>query len=168
MLAENLAAGGIQGLFALAAATGHLTVGAIYGFAVVLSVALTFQRLAYGSSIPQLVPKQYLGHANGLLQIVGGTSSVLAPLLAAGLLALIGLDGILALDVTSYAVAVAVTAAVRFPNTLPWRRRETLGEEIRQGLRHSWGNRGLRSMLLFFAVLNIFLSPLFLLLTRSP
>ncbi len=165
MLAADCAAGAAQLLFALLLWSGQLRLPYIYGFVMVLSVALTFQRLAYGSAIPQLVPKHYLGHANGVVQMIGGGAQVMAPLLATGLLATIGLSGILALDVAGYAVAIAVTAAVRFPRTLAWRRRESLGAEIRAGLAYSWGNRGLRSMLLFFAVLNIFLSPLFVLLT---
>jgi MFS family permease len=48
---------------------------------------------------------------------------------------------------------------------MAWRRRETLVAEMIGGWKYTWGNRGFRSMLLFFAVLNIFLSPLFLLLT---
>ncbi|MFE9427313.1 amino acid adenylation domain-containing protein [Kitasatospora sp. NPDC006697] len=165
MLAADCLAGATQLALAVLAATGHLDVGYLYGFVMVLSVAVTFQRLAYGSAIPQLVPKRYLGHANGVVQMIGGGAQVLAPVLATGLLAAIGLGGILALDVASYAVAIAVTAAVRFPDTLAWRRKESLGAEIRAGLAYSWGNRGLRSMLLFFAVLNVFLSPLFVLLS---
>ncbi len=54
---------------------------------------------------------------------------------------------------------------VRFPRTLAWRRKESLTAEIRDGFRFSWGHRGFRSMLLFFMALNVFLSPLFLMLT---
>ncbi|GAA2748108.1 amino acid adenylation domain-containing protein [Kitasatospora cinereorecta] len=165
MLAADAAAGGVQLAFALLLWSGGLSVPYIYAFVMVLSVALTFQRLAYGSAVPQLVPKHYLGHANGVLQMIGGGAQVLAPLLATALLAAVGLGGILALDVASYVLAVAVTAAVRFPGTLAWRRRESLGAEIRAGLAHSWGSRGLRAMLLYFAVLNVFLAPLFILLT---
>ncbi len=165
MLAGDLAAGLTQAALLGLLVTGGLHAWHIYALLVSLSLALTFQRLAYASAVPQLVPKQYLGHANGIVQMTGGVALFVVPLVAVGLLAVIGLRGILVLDVASYAFAVTVVLLVRFPKTLPWRRRESLGAEIRHGFTYSWQHRGFRSMLLFFAMLNIFLSPLFLLLT---
>jgi hypothetical protein len=80
-------------------------------------------------------------------------------------MAAVGLKGILVLDVLSYTVAIGVLSVVKFPRTLPWRRRETLVAEIRYGFAYSWHHKGFRAMLLWFAGLNIFLSPLFLLMT---
>ncbi|MEU1088038.1 amino acid adenylation domain-containing protein [Streptomyces sp. NPDC005576] len=145
--------------------TGNLHSWEVYVLLGVLSLALTFQRLAYASAVPQLVPKQYLGHANGIVQLAFGTAQFVVPLVAVALMAAIGLRGILVIDVVSYAVAVGVLLAVRFPRTLPWTRRESLVSEIRHGFAHSWRNRGFRAMLLWFAGLNLFLSPLFLLIT---
>jgi amino acid adenylation domain-containing protein len=165
MLAGDTAAGLTQLGLGLLLWTGHLRVWEIYPLLVCLSLALTFQRLAYASAVPQLVPKRYLGHANGVMQLAGGMAQLLVPLVAVGLLAAVGLGGILALDVASYAVAVAVVLAVRFPRTMAWRRREPLLTEIAEGLRYSWGQRGLRTMLLWFAGLNVFLAPMFLLIS---
>ncbi|NUR59075.1 MAG: amino acid adenylation domain-containing protein [Catenulispora sp.] len=165
MLVGDAAAGGTQLLLAVLFWTGQLRIWEIYPLLACLSVALMFQRLAYGSSIAQLVPKQYLGHANGVVQMIGGVAQVLVPLVAVGLLAAIGLGGILAIDIGSYAVAIAVVLAVRFPTTMPWRRKEKLLAEITHGLRYSWGQPGFRAMLLFFATLNVFLAPLFLLIS---
>ncbi|WP_307794069.1 non-ribosomal peptide synthetase/MFS transporter [Actinacidiphila bryophytorum] len=165
MLCGDIGAGGTQLLLGILLWTGSLQTWHIYPLLAMLSVALTFQRLAYSSAIPQLVPKQYLGHANGVVQMVGGGATALMPLLSVALLAVIGLGGILVIDVASYAVAVAIVLLVPFPRMLAWRRKEPLGKEIREGIRFSWGHRGFRSMLLFFMVLNVFLSPLFLMVT---
>ncbi|SHM91192.1 non-ribosomal peptide synthetase/MFS transporter [Actinacidiphila paucisporea] len=165
MLCGDIGAGGTQLLLGILLWTGSLQTWHIYPLLALLSVALAFQRLAYSSAIPQLVPKQYLGHANGVVQMVGGGATALMPLLSVALLAVIGLGGILAIDVISYAVAVAIVLLVRFPRTLAWRRRESLATEIREGFRFSWGHHGFRSMLLFFMALNVFLSPLFLMVT---
>ncbi|MEO3974855.1 amino acid adenylation domain-containing protein [Streptomyces sp. CAU 1734] len=127
----------------------------------ILSVSLTGQRLAFQSAIPQLVPKRYLGHANGAVQVSGGIAQVIAPLAAVGMLAAIGLGGVLLLDVISYTVAATVLLIVRFPRTLPSTRRETLRQEIVAGFRLVVGQRGFRAMLVFFAVLNLFLPVLF-------
>ena len=165
MMLGDAAAGGTQLVLGVLLWTGHLQIWEIYPLLVSLSTALTFQRLAYNSSVAQLVPKHYLGHANGVVQMVGGVAQILVPLFAVGLMAAIGLSGILVIDVASYAVAVGVVLFVRFPATMALRRRETLLAEIGEGFRYSWGQPGLRAMLLFFAALNVFLSPMFLLIS---
>ncbi|MFD8728289.1 amino acid adenylation domain-containing protein [Streptomyces sp. NPDC059611] len=165
MLAAGAVAGTTQGGLLTLLLSGSLHSWHIYVLLGMLSVALTFQRLAYASSVPQLVPKRYLGHANGITQMAFGFAQFIVPLAAVALMAGIGLKGILILDVTGYAVAITVLMLVKFPKTLPWTRRESLVAEIRNGFAYSWKNRGFRAMLLWFAALNIFLSPLFLLVT---
>ena len=140
--------------------SGHLQTWHLYLLLGVLSMALTFQRLAYTSSVAQLAPKRYLGQAIGFMQTGNGLVQFFVPLAALGVLAAVGLGGILAFDVVSYAFAVAVTACVRFPDTLGWRRRESLVAEIKEGFRFSAGNRGLRALLLVFAAANVFLAPM--------
>ncbi|TMR91447.1 non-ribosomal peptide synthetase/MFS transporter [Nonomuraea basaltis] len=162
MLAGDGAAFAIQLAFGVLLWTGNLSEGMIYPLLGCLSVALTFQRLAYFSAVPQLVPKHYLGHAVGITQLGTGTAQLLVPIFAVGLMATIGLGGILLLDVASYAVAIVVLLLVRFPATMPWRRRESIKDEILGGLRYSLGHRGFVGMLLFFVVLNVFLAPLLL------
>ncbi|GAA2586100.1 hypothetical protein GCM10010399_15160 [Dactylosporangium fulvum] len=165
VLAGDLAAGGVQAVLAALLWAGHLSVAALYPATVALSVALSFQRIAYTSAIPQLVPKRLLGHAAGIGQLGAGLAQLIAPLLGAGLLAAIGLRGILTLDVASYVIAVVIILAVRFPATMPWRRHETLRAEIVGGFRYVWGNRNFRRMLLWFAVLNLPLSAIFLMIS---
>jgi MFS family permease len=165
MLASDIAAGGVLLTLGCLLWTDNLRLWHIYILLVCLSLALTFQRLAYSSAVPQLVPKRFLGHAAGMTQLATGMAQLVVPLVAVGLLASVGLGVILALDVISYVVAVAIVLAVRFPSTMPSRRKEPLLTEIVEGFRYSWGNRSFRTMLLWFAGLNIFLSPLFLLVS---
>ncbi|WP_442906129.1 amino acid adenylation domain-containing protein [Kitasatospora sp. NBC_00458] len=165
MLAGDVAAGATQAAMLALLLAGQLHSWTVYVLLGVLSVALTFQRLAYASAVPQIVPKQYLGHANGIVQLAFGAAQFVVPLVAVAMMSAIGLRGILIIDVASYALAIGILLVVRFPRTLPWTRRESLTEEIKQGFGYSWRNRGFRAMLLWFAGLNVFLSPLFLLVT---
>ncbi len=144
MLAADAAAFTIQLAFGMLLWTGNLSVAMIYPLLGCLSVALTFQRLAYFSAVPQLVPKRYLGHAVGIMQLSNGTAQLLVPIFAVGLLAGIGLGGILILDVASYAIAIVILLMVKFPATMPWRRRESIKAEILGGLRYSLGAPRLR------------------------
>nr|WP_281286742.1 amino acid adenylation domain-containing protein [Catellatospora sichuanensis] len=165
MLLADCAAGGTQAAMLALLAFGRLDTTAVYIMIALLSVALAFQRLAYASAVPQLVPKRYLGHANGLVQMSGGLAQLVVPVVAVAALAWFGIAGILIADVLSYAFSIGVLLLMRFPATLAHSRRESIAAEIRHGLRYSLGRPGLRTMLLYFAGLNVFLSPLLLLLS---
>ncbi|GAB2820855.1 hypothetical protein GCM10027176_26550 [Actinoallomurus bryophytorum] len=160
MLAGDASSGAAVGTVALLYGTGSLRIGFVYALVAWLSVALTFQRLAYASAVPQLVPKRYLGHANGVVEMFTGIAQFAAPLFAVGLMAAVGLGGILAIDLVSFAVAVVVVLAVRFPGALPLRRREPLGTEILGGLRYALDRPGFRAMLAYFAAQTLFLSAM--------
>ncbi|MEV1329724.1 amino acid adenylation domain-containing protein [Micromonospora costi] len=157
MLAAGVAAGLAELLMGLLLWSGQLHVWHLYVLVVCLTTAASFQRVAFLAATPQLVPKAYLGHANGVNQLATGFANLVAPLLGAGLLGLLGLGGILLVDVVSYGFAVLVLLLVRFPRTMGRVRDEPLRAALLGGLRFTWGIRGLRSMLLFFAALNIFL-----------
>ncbi|MGW0433455.1 amino acid adenylation domain-containing protein [Micromonospora sp. NPDC003197] len=159
LLAASAAAFTIQLGLGILLWTDTLQLWHLYGLMVALSVAASFQRLAYVASVPQLVPKHYLRHAIGVVELVNSFGTLLVPLVAASLLNSIGLDGILILDIVSYTVAIGVTAVVRWPAMMGWHRRETMLAEIANGFRFSWGHRNFRAMLIFFLVLNLFLAP---------
>ncbi|GAB3934725.1 hypothetical protein GCM10027614_08250 [Micromonospora vulcania] len=159
LIAGDVAAWVVQLALGALLWTDTLQIGHIYGLMAALSVATAFQRLAYVASVPQLVPKRYLRHAIGVVEMVNGAGTLFVPLFAAGLLATIGLDGILIIDIVSYAAAIVITSLIRWPARMGWHRRESLAAEIANGFRFSWGHRQFRAMLLFFLVLNIFLAP---------
>ncbi|WIV54660.1 non-ribosomal peptide synthetase/MFS transporter [Amycolatopsis nalaikhensis] len=159
MIAASAVAGLIQLVLALLLTTGTPQLWFIYLLIPLGSVAGSLQRIAYQSSVAQLVPKQYLGHAMGLAQLSNGFAQLLMPVIAAGLLAAIQLTGILVLDMASYVFAIVSLLFVRFPDLLGWRPREPLLTAIAGGLKYSWNHRGFRTMLLYFALANVFLAP---------
>ncbi|GAA3194176.1 amino acid adenylation domain-containing protein [Actinocorallia longicatena] len=166
LLASGVAAGVIQGILLLRLVlTGDLGSVDLYVLLALLSVALTTQRLAYGSAVPQLIPKEYMGHANGVVQFTMGVSRFLVPVFAVGMMAAFGLKLILLIDVISYVIAVGALLLVRFPATMPWRPRETLRAEIRHGFSYLWERPGLRAMVGYFFVLNVFLGAVFVLIS---
>ena len=167
MLAADLLAGAGVAAVAVAYATGTLPIGLLLALVAWLSVALTFQRLAYASAIPQLVPKRYLGSANGVVELATGVAQFLAPLVAVGLVASIGLGGVLIIDAITFLVGVGVVAAIRFPRSLPYRRAEPIGAELMAGLRYSLRQPPFRAMLGYFAVETLLLSPLLIAVTPT-
>ncbi|MBO0801730.1 MAG: amino acid adenylation domain-containing protein [Nocardiopsaceae bacterium] len=165
MIASGLTAGAAEIALLGLDQAGGLRIWNIYVLVGVLSVAVAFQQAAYASAIPQIVPKRYLGHANGMVQAGNGFGQLVAPLAGAGLLAVIGLKGILAADVASYAVAVGVLAFVRFPPLMALVRTESLMAELAGGYRFILRDRGFRAMIGFLAVGNLFLTPFFILIS---
>jgi hypothetical protein len=165
LVLANIAAVAPKAVIAGLLLAGRAEVWHFYVLVGWLSVALAFQRLAFVSAVPQLAPKTYLGHANGLVQTALGVAQFLVPLIAVALLDAVDLRGILLIDVAAYAAAIVILAAVRFPRTLALQRREGIGAEIVAGLRYSLRRREFRAMLGFFAALNLFLFPVLFLLS---
>jgi len=138
-------------------ATGSLQVWHIYLAASLGSIGASFQQPAYLAAVPQLVPKQYLGRTNGVLQAVVAMSQVAGPLLGGTLIVLIGLGGVILVALATVFVAVLTLIAVRFPDLLFRTREETVWKEIGGGLRYIARRRSLVAMIVFFLAYNLVL-----------
>ncbi|MEJ3745203.1 amino acid adenylation domain-containing protein [Actinomycetes bacterium KLBMP 9797] len=165
MIASDVAALVIVGVVFSLLAADRLGLPALYALLCALSVAAAAQRLTWISAAPQLVPKELLGHASGVVQMTTAMARLMVPLFAVGLLAWMDIEGVLALDIVSFLVSIAVVAAVRFPRRLAWRRRESVSAEIAGGFRVLWHSRGLRAMVLFYFFLNMFLFSAFIMIS---
>ncbi len=165
MLLSDLGAG--LGTFTLASLlwTGQLEMWQLYAVLIWSAICNTFQRPAYASAIPQLVPKRYLWQANGIVQMAEATGGIIAPALAAALVVSIGLYGVILIDVITFLFAITTLLLVRFPNSLPWRRKEPLMQEMIEGWRYIKARQGLLALLIHAAVSNLFLAISGVLLT---
>lgn len=110
-LAAAIATGGIFVLYAL----GMLEFWHLYVAAVLNGIGNTFQWPAYSAAISTMIPKEQLGRANGLMSLMEAGPGVVAPLLAGMLLPLIGLVGILAIDIVTFFFAVGTLLFVHIP-----------------------------------------------------
>jgi hypothetical protein len=82
-----------------------------------------------------MVPKEQLGRANGLMSLMEAGPGVLAPILAGALYPLIGLTGLLGIDVATFFIAIGALAFVHIPQ--PSRTRE--GAQASGGmLKEAW------------------------------
>lgn len=134
--------------------TDHLQLWHVYVVACVGSVCNAFQRPAYIAAIAQLVPKRYLGQANGLAQLGTGSGDMLAALAGGVLVAAVGLHGVVLFDMATFLIGVSVLLRVRFPDTLFEKREEPLLREVVTGWRYIVRRRGLVAMVVFFVVFN--------------
>ncbi|GAA3663876.1 non-ribosomal peptide synthetase/MFS transporter [Microbacterium marinilacus] len=136
--------------------SGGLSMWQVYATVAVTSLAGAFQRPAYLSAVAQLVPKRYLGNAAGIGQLGAGVGQVFAPLLGASLIGLIGIGGVLILDMVTFAIGVFTLLITRFPKLAFRRREESFGAEVRNGWRYIRRRPGLRSALRYFVIDHVF------------
>ena len=160
MMVSDVAAG-LGTLFLLAMqALGALQVWHLYAAALVAGVGTAFQWPAYSASISLMVPKAQLGRANGLMSLMDMGPGVLAPLLAGTLLPLIGLTGIMTIDVVTFLLAVGALALVFVPQPPPTtagaQGRGSLLHESAFGLRYILARPSLLGLQLVFFFGNFF------------
>lgn len=174
MLTSDAVAGAAMGLLAVLALVRGLEMWQVYLAVSVTSIAGAFQRPAYLAAVAQLVPKRYLGHASGISQLGVGAGTVFAPMLGASLIGVVGISGVIVIDVCSFAAGVATLLTVRIPDTLFRRRDESFSKEITGGWRYITRRPGLRAALRYFVIDHAFytlgfavITPM-LLIEQSP
>jgi MFS family permease len=155
-LAAIIATGGIFILFAL----GRLEFWHLYVAAILNGIGNTFQWPAYSAAISTMVPKEQYGRANGLMSLIEAGPGVLAPLLAGALLPLIGLTGILSLDVLTFLVAIGALLVVHVPQPIRTAEGEAgrggLWREASYGFRYIFARPSLLGLQLVFFFGNLF------------
>jgi MFS transporter, DHA3 family, macrolide efflux protein len=112
MVASNVGSGLVILVLVL---VSHRSLGLIYASVVALAICGALRDPAYYASVSQMVSKEQLGRASGLVQTAENVGSVAPPFVAGVLLVTVGLDGVLHLDLISYAVGVLALMMVRFP-----------------------------------------------------
>lgn len=115
MLASDLLAGlgtlAILVLYLL----GGLQTWHFYAVNVIIGIGTAFHWPAYSAAITTMVPKEHYGRANGMMSFVETGPGIAAPMLAGTLLPLIGLPGILAIDLVALAVAALALLVAHIP-----------------------------------------------------
>lgn len=115
MMVSDLAAGLGTVAILILSATGHLQVWHFYLVNVIIGLGNAFQWPAYSAAITTMVPKEQYGRANGMMSFIQAGPGVVAPLLAGALLPVIGLNGILLIDVVTFLFAIGALLIVHVP-----------------------------------------------------
>ncbi|MFF2043469.1 amino acid adenylation domain-containing protein [Kitasatospora sp. NPDC058170] len=153
IVTDTVAAAGMLSLGALLWAD-LLEVWHIYLVACTGAVCSAFQRPAYLAAITQLVPKRYLGQANGLAQLGTGAGDMMAVLAGGVLVSLIGLHGVVLFDMATFLIGVSCLLLVRFPDAMFDKQEEPLLREVVTGWRYIVRRHSLVAMVVFFVVFN--------------
>ncbi|MFI6757530.1 amino acid adenylation domain-containing protein [Micromonospora sp. NPDC050417] len=161
MLVADTASGVAMAVLALLLATGRLTLVSVCVIVAATSIASAFHRPAYLAATAQLVPKPYLPQANALVGLATGFGTAVGPLLGGTLIAFADVSGVVYVGVGLFAVGVGSLLAVRFPDQLFPRQRESFGKALTGGFHFIIRRKPLLLMIGFAAVLNLFAAVMF-------
>jgi MFS family permease len=95
--------------------TGHLQIWHLYIVVAFQGVFQSFQWPAYSAAISTMIPKEHYGRANGMLSLADTASNIFAPILAGSLLGIIGVPGILLIDLGTFVFAIGALILVHIP-----------------------------------------------------
>ncbi len=154
-------------ILAILFATGNALVPLVYGLMFLRAVGGAFHWPAMQAATALMVPKEHLTRVAGLNQTLHGLGLVLSPPLGALLLELIDVQGVLAIDVVTWAIAVLPLLFIRIPEPA-----ESPGEAagtsvltgLWEGLRFVVRWRGVVLLIGALALMNFVVNPAFVLL----
>jgi MFS family permease len=161
MIFTDLSAGVATIFAAILFAGGNLSIWHIYLLTAINATASAFQGPAFGAAVTQLVPKEQLGRANGMLQFGDGIVQIAAPILAGVLIAVYGLMSILIIDIITFLFAVSTLLLVQFPVLLHSDEKKKANKsalaELGQAVKYLRDTSGLLGLILVFALVNFFI-----------
>jgi DHA3 family macrolide efflux protein-like MFS transporter len=157
-------------VLALLFALGHIQIWQVYALLFIRSVCGGFHWPAMQASTTLMVPKEHLTRIQGLTQMLQGGMSIIAAPLGALLLAVVPMQGILAIDVFTALLAVIPLFFIQVPqpeksgSQTEAQGKTTFWQDFRLGLSYVWGWPGLMLIGVMAAVINFLLNPAFALL----
>jgi len=168
MMVSDLGAGLATVLILIFQWMGILEIWHMYVANIIYGLGMAFQWPAYSAAISTMVPKEQYGRANGMMTLIEAGPAVFSPLLAGALLPLIGLTGILFIDVVTFIFAVGVLMMVFIPQ--PVRTEEgaqsegSILSEAAFGFKYIFARPSLLGLQLIFFMGNLFTGMMFTLL----
>jgi len=115
MMVSDLLAGLATIAVLLLQFAGVLQVWHLYVAAIFQGLGNSFQWPAYSAAISTMIPKEQYGRANGMMSLMEMGPGVFAPMVAGALLPIMGLTGILSIDVVTFLLAILVLVFVHIP-----------------------------------------------------
>jgi MFS transporter, DHA3 family, macrolide efflux protein len=136
-------------------AAGQLQPWLMYLLLAVSSAAGTFQWPAQAATVSVLVPREELGRASGLNSMGESIVGLATPIVAGALVPIIGITGVLWLDLATFVVGAGILAVLNIPNPVAsGEQRQALWREALLGWRFIFERAGLLNLLLVFAGVN--------------
>ena len=157
MIWTDLGRAAVLGAIPLAAAFGRLTMSHLYIVAAVSAALTVFFDVSYQSYLPSLVSADNLLEGNSKLALSESIAGVVGPGVTGTLVAAITAPMAILFDAISFVCSAISVALIRKPEPPPHPRAAPhMGREIVEGLRASWHDPILRTLLLRSATASMF------------
>lgn len=153
VLRARVAVGGVSLLLALFTLTGAMTVPLVYLLSAATAGVNAFGNPARQALIPNLVPREHLTSALSLNTLMWQVATILGPALFAGLIPLLDIGWMYALNAGAFALAVLLMLRLRYRPAPDAPHAHVGRESLMEGLRFTFGSRIILSTMLldFFA-----------------
>ena len=115
MMVSDIASGIATLIILILFVTGKLQIWHLFITSAFQGIFQSFQWPAYSAAISTMIPKQHYGRANGMLSLADTASNIFAPILAGSLLGIIGVPGILLIDLATFIFAIGALLFVHIP-----------------------------------------------------
>lgn len=143
-------------------ATNNLQIWHVYIIAVLAGSFTAFQHPASTAAMTTMLPREQYARANGMQGLSWALSGILAPVFAAALLGVIGMSGIMVIDLITYLVAIGTLLLIEIPkpaiSEVGLKSRGTVWQETHFGFRYIHERPSLYGLVVLFMVANVFLA----------
>lgn len=160
MQVADLAAGLPTVAVLLLYATGNLQIWHLFITGAISGTFQSFHFPAYSAAVTMMVRKEQYGRASGMLAAAQFASLIFAPIVAAILLGIIGIAGVMMIDITTFLVAISMLFFVPIPRppvTEAGRRgMGSIWKESFYGFRYIYERPSLFGLQLVFFSINLF------------
>jgi len=160
MQIADLAAGLPTVVVLLLYTTGNLQIWHLFITGAISGTFQSFHFPAYSAAVTMMVHKKQYGRANGMLAAAQFASIIFAPIAAAILLGVIGIAGVMMIDITTFLIAISMLFFVYIPRPpITEAGRKGMGsiwKESFYGFRYIYERPSLLGLQLMFFSINLF------------
>lgn len=137
--------------------TGTLQVWHLYVLNAINGLMNTVQQPASEVATTALLPRKHYQRVGSLRYLSSSLNGILNPVIATAIMALLGMDAVILFDLFTFAVAfVVLLLFIRIPEGDGQRKeKEPLMASVRSGMRFLLEKRGILSLVLFLAAINL-------------
>jgi DHA3 family macrolide efflux protein-like MFS transporter len=160
MMIPDIASGIASFIILILFTTGRLQIWHLFITSAFQGVFQSFQWPAYSAAISTMIPKEHYGRANGMLSLADTASNIFAPLLAGTMIGIIGVPGILLIDLGTFIFAIGALLLVHIPQPrITEEGRQARGNIFKEavfGFHYIWSRPSLLALQIVFLAGNFF------------
>jgi DHA3 family macrolide efflux protein-like MFS transporter len=160
MMISDVASGIASIIILVLFTSGRLEIWHLFITSAFQGVFQSFQWPAYSAAISTMISKEHYGRANGMLSLADTASNIFAPILAGALIGIIGVSGILLIDITTFIIAIGALLFVHIPQPKITaegiQSRGSIFKEALFGFKYIWNRPSLLGLQIVFLTGNFF------------